>query len=385
MAQKILVIDDPQTAADIAENVFARHFPGCDVLVASRGRDAIERLNVACPDLVLLNETLPGAEAGAVLTRLSVDAFAANTPVLLLSDASRNGESIEKFPNIARVIIKPVTMDVLTEAVGEMLGGKAGSHRMLATRAGGIIFSGHTGVISLRQALHMAQGDRLTGVLRFKLGRQPVELWMSGGRFLFATTRNSQLYCADSPTILSATSLGLIAEAQMNQQLTGCPLFLFLSERNTLPHDDVVQITREHGQRLFSQLHTAGRIAFEFDEVVSLPGYAEKFPAASEDADNWNLASLRHVKFEQLAPSQRPDPNGSPAYTRRGYDLIQRLKLNDVETRFATVINGSDPLHALAQKVGIPLGDAALVVFRFFALDVIDFWNAGALSLTAGS
>jgi hypothetical protein len=208
---------------------------------------------------------------------------------------------------------------------------------------------------------------------------------MNGGRFLFATTRNSQLYCADSPTILSATSLGLIAEAQMNQQLTGCPIFLFLSERNTLPHDDVVQITREHGHRLFSQLHTAGRIAFEFEEVVTLPGYVEKFPAGTEDADNWNLASLRHVKFEQLAPSQRPDPNGSPAYTRRGYDLVQRLKLNDVEARFATAINGSDPLHALAQNVGIPLGDAALVVFRFLALDLIDFWNAGALSLPAGA
>ena len=94
------------------------------------------------------------------------------------------------------------------------------SSDLLAARAGGIIFSGHTGMISLRQVLHMAQGDRLTGVLRFKLGRQPVELWMSGGRFLFATTRNSQLYCADSPTILSATSLGLIAEAQMNVACT---------------------------------------------------------------------------------------------------------------------------------------------------------------------
>ena len=150
MAQKILVIDDPQTAADIAEKVFARHFPGCDVLVASRGRDAIERLNAACPDLVLLNDALPGTDAGAVLTRLSVDAFAANTPVLLLSDASRNGESIEKFPNIARIIIKPVSMEVLTEAVAELLGGKAASHRMLPGRAGGIAFSGHTGIISLR-------------------------------------------------------------------------------------------------------------------------------------------------------------------------------------------------------------------------------------------
>jgi CheY-like chemotaxis protein len=385
MAQKILVIDDPQTAADIAENVFARHFPGCDVLVAPRGSDAFERLNAACPDLVLLNETLPGTDAGAVLARLAVDPFAANTPVLLLSDASRNGASIEKFPNIVRVIIKPVTTETLTEAVAEILGGKAASHRMLPGRIGGITFSGHTGIISLRQVLHMAQGDRLTGVLRFQLGRQPIELWMNAGRFLFATTRNFQLYCAGSPAILSATNLGLIIEAQMNQQITGCPIFLFLSERNGFPHDDVVQITREHGQRLFSQLHTAGRIAFEFEETAGTPGYVENFPASGDDADNWILGALRHVRFEQLAPAQRPDPNCSPAYTRRGYDLIQRLKLNDVEARFATAINGSDPLQALAQNVGIPLSDASLVVFRFQAIEIVDCWNAGALSLPAGS
>ena len=116
-----------------------------------------------------------------------------------------------------------------------------------------------------------------------------------------------------------------------------------------------------------------------------VPGYVENFPASAEDADNWILGALRHVKFEQLAPAQRPDPNGSPAYTRRGYDLIQRLNLNDAEARFATAINGSDPLQVLAQKVGIPLSDAALVVFRFQSLEIVDCWNAGALSLPAGA
>ena len=136
MAQKILVIDDPQTAADIAANVFARHFPGCDVLVASRASDAFDRLNAASPDLVILNDTLADTDAGAVLARLAVDPFAANTPVLLLADASRTGQFSGKFPNIARVLPKPATMDALAEAVAEIIGGKAGSRRMLPGRAG---------------------------------------------------------------------------------------------------------------------------------------------------------------------------------------------------------------------------------------------------------
>jgi len=305
--------------------------------------------------------------------------------VLLLADASRTNQYNGKFPNIACVLTKPATMDALAEALGEILGGKAGSRRMLPGRAGGVVFSGHTGVISLRQALHMAQGDRLTGVLRFQLGRHPIDLWMNAGRFLFAATRNFQLYCGGSPVILSATNLGLIVESQINQQITGCPIFLFLSVRNGFPHDDVVQITRDHGQRLFSHLYAAGRITFEFEETDNFPDYVANFPASSDDADNWILGALRHVKFDQIAPNQRPDPNGSPAYTRRGYDLIQKLKLNDVEARFASAINGSESLQAIAQKVGIPLGDALLVVFRFQSLEIVDFWNSGALSLPASS
>ena len=82
--------------------------------------------------------------------------------------------------------------------------------------------------------------------------------------------------------------------------------------------------------------------------------------------------------------SQRPDPNGSPAYTRKGYELIQRLKLNDVEARFATAVNGAESLQSIAKKIGIPLNDALLIVFRFQQLEIIDYWNSSVLSLPGG-
>ena len=82
-----------------------------------------------------------------------------------------------------------------------------------------------------------------------------------------------------------------------------------------------------------------------------------------------------------VAATQRRDPNGSPTYTRRGYELIQRLKLNDVEARFATAINGSDSLQQIAKKIGLPLNDALLIVFRFQQLDIIDYWSSSVLSL----
>ena len=386
MAQKILVIDDSHATARLAETVLQQHFPGCDVLTASRGADGFERIAVAHPDLILLNDTLPDMEADAVLERLAADPAAANTPVILILDPARGTEFDGRYPNIFRVVTKPITAEALLDAVADLFASKPSARRMLPGRtSSSVVYSGHTGFFSLKQALQMAQGDRLTGILRLHLGRHPIELFISAGRFLFATTKNFHLYCSGSPVILGATNLGLIIEGQVNQQVTGCPVFLFLSARNGFPHDDVVQITRDHGQRLFAQLYTAGRVNFEFEETDRVPEYVRSFPASADDADNYILAALRHIRFDQLAPAQRPDPNGSPAYTRRGYEMIQKLKLNDVEARFATAINGSESLQLIAQRIGVPLNDALLIVFRFQALEIIDFWSSSVLSLPGGS
>ena len=387
MAQKLLVIDDSQATARLAENVLQQSFPGCDVLTAARGIDGFERFAVANPDAILLNDTLPDMEAEAVLERLAADPATAQCPVILMLDPAKGGEFDGRYPNVFRVVTKPVTAEALLDAVSDLFASKPAARRMLPGRSSGagVVFSGHTGFFSLKQSLQMAQGDRLTGILRFHLGRHPIELFMAGGRFLFATTKNFHLYCAGSPVILSATNLGLIIEGQVNQQVTGCPVFLFLSSRNGFPHDDVVQITRDHGQRLFAQLYTAGRVNFEFEETERVPEYVRTFPPSADDADNYILAALRHVRFDQLPPAQRPDPNGSPAYTRRGYEMIQKLKLNDVEARFATAINGAESLQVIAQKIGIPLNDALLIVFRFQALEIIDYWSSSVLSLPGGS
>ncbi|HEV7868155.1 MAG TPA: response regulator [Chthoniobacteraceae bacterium] len=385
MSQKILVIDDSLAASKLAENVMAQNFNGVDVLLAQRGADAFERFNVAQPDLIILNESMPDMDAEAICYRLLNDPATAKVPVVLLA-TNGNGDAIEeRYDNVIRVLPKPVTpeslLEVLTTALSKSKSGGNPARQLLFHDASRTVFSGHTAFFSLRSALQMAYGDRLTGVLRFFINRFPIELFINKGRFLFATTRNFQLYCRESPVILSATNLGLIVEGQTTQAASGCPIFLFLSVRNGFPHDDVVQIVRDHGMRVFSSLWTAGRVMFEFEELQQFPEYVRNFPPANEDPDNWILGSLRHVRFDALMGMQRPDPNGSPAYTRKGYELIQKLKLNDVEARFATAINGAESLQSIAKKIGIPLNDALLIVFRFAALDIIDYWSSNVLSL----
>lgn len=388
MSQKILVIDDSLAASRLTENLAAQHFGPVDVLLAQRGVDAFDRFQIAQPDLVILNDTLPDMDGEAVCSRLLNDPATARVPIVVMSGNGHEEMFSGRFSNVVKVLQKPISSEALlaemTSALSKAktLGNRAA--RPAFADPSNIVFSGHTGFFSLRSALQMAHGDRLTGVLRFHLARHPIEVFVSKGRFLFATTRNFQLYCRDSTVILSSTNLGTLVEAQNTQIATGCPCFLYLSMRGGFPHEDVMQITRDHGQRAFANLWTAGRVNFEFEELSEFPEYAKSFSPSAEDPDNWVLSSLRHVRFESLMSSQRPDPNGSPAYSRKGYDLIQRLKLNDVEARFAQAVNGTESLQMIAKKLGIPLNDALLIVFRFLALDVIDYWSSNVLSLPGG-
>ena len=388
MSQKILVIDDTLVISKLTENVVAENFNGVDVLVAQRGQDAFDRFNLAQPDLILLNESLPDMDGELVCYRLLNEPNTAKVPIVVIANNGRGEALAERYANVMKVLPKPPTpeslLEVFNSALAKFRPMVNPARSLLFYNPARAVFSGHTHFFTLRQALQMAYGDKLTGVLRFFLNRYPIELFMSKGQFLFATTRNFVLYCRESPAILSSSNLGTIIDAQNTQRATGCPIFLFISMRGGFAHEDVVQITRDHGQRVFANLWTAGRVTFEFEELAQFPDFVKNFPPSSEDPDNWTLASLRHVKFENLMAHQRPDPNGSPAYTRKGYELIQRLKLNDVEARFATAVNGAESLQSIAKKIGIPLTDALLIVFRFLSLEIIDYWSSNVLSLSSG-
>jgi len=389
MHSKVLVVDENLGISRMAEGLLAQHFNGGDTLVAQRGVDAFDRFHLAQPDLILLNDTLPDLDAETICYRLLTDPATARIPVALIAGESKANLIERRYSNVIGTLGRPVTADAMLDLFHATLPKNSCSPNPARSLPfydpSNSVFSGHTSFFSLRAALQMASGDRLTGILRFFLNRAPIELYVQKGRFLFATTRNYSLYCRESPIILSSTNLGTITESQIHQSHTGCPLFLYISGRGGFPHDDVAQITREHGQRLFSNLWTAGRVHFEFEQRETLPDFAKNFSPASEDPDNWILSSLRHVKFENLMASQRRDPNGSPAYTRKGYDLIQTLKLNDVEARFATAVNGTEPLQAIAPRIGVPLNDALLIVFRFAELEIIDYWSQNVLSLPAGN
>src|SRR5947199_10080430 len=78
---------------------------------------------------------------------------------------------------------------------------------------GGAYFCGDTRFFSLNRALQIIATQKLTGTLRFFWDKQPVELWTQSGQVLFATSRDSEVYCTEPPVTLSNVAPDRLAPA----------------------------------------------------------------------------------------------------------------------------------------------------------------------------
>src|SRR5256714_2110950 len=206
---------------------------------------------------------------------------------------------------------------------------------------GGTYFCGDTRFVSLNRALQIIATQKLTGTLRFFWDKQPVELWTQNGQVLFATSRDSEVYCPEAPVTLSNVDPDRIAAARAQQQETGCPLFVTLAQENLILHEPAMQLTQHHGQKLFAELWSAPCVRFSFHQGA-LPDFASALPGEL-DVDQWALATLRFVQFPELGDCASYDPTSVPAYTREGFERVQNLRLTVGEAEFASQFSGVRP------------------------------------------
>ncbi|PYJ83524.1 MAG: hypothetical protein DME73_02040 [Verrucomicrobia bacterium] len=237
---------------------------------------------------------------------------------------------------------------------------------------GDAYFCGDTRFFSLNRALQIIATQKLTGTLRFFWDKQPVELWTQNGQVLFATSRDSEVYCPEAPVTLSNVDPDRIAAARAQQQETGCPLFVTLAQENLILHEPAMQLTQHHGQKLFAELWSAPCVRFSFHQGA-LPDFATALPGEL-DVDQWALATLRFVQFPELGDRASYDPTSVPAYTRDGFERVQNLRLTVAEAQFASQFNGVRSVQQIAKNLRLDLKFASVTLFRFLALEIVECW-----------
>ncbi len=109
-----------------------------------------------------------------------------------------------------------------------------------------------------------------------------------------------------------------------------------------------------------------------------MPEYAQSFPT-DDDVDHWALGTLRFIQSQELGKAAEYDPASIPAYTRDGFERVQRLRLTVAEAQFASQFNGSRSIAQIAKNLRLDLKFARLTLFRFRALEIVECWPPAAV------
>ena len=127
---------------------------------------------------------------------------------------------------------------------------------------------------------------------------------------------------------------------------------------------------RQYGQNLFSQLWTAPRVRIMFEKNADLLSDVADVPGDPNVRD-WAMETLRLVQNADQPASF--DPTSIPAYTKDGFERVQRLKLTADEAQFASQFNGGRSVQQIAKNLRLDLKSAQQLLFRFLAVDAVDF------------
>jgi len=87
---------------------------------------------------------------------------------------------------------------------------------------------------------------------------------------------------------------------------------------------------------------------------------------------------MRFVQAQDVTDKADYDPAWIPAYTRDGFERIQKLRLTVAEAQFASQFNGSRSIAQIARNLRLDLKFARLTLFRFVELEIVECWPPGA-------
>ena len=234
-----------------------------------------------------------------------------------------------------------------------------------------VYFCGRTNLFPLNLAIRAIGKEHLTGFLRACWDQESIDILARDGEIVLATTHDPDLYCPDTPTILANVDVVVVDRARNQQKENGTPFLLTLARGESIERQPAFDLMRHYGQMLFSRLWSAPNVWIMFERNAELlSGFGDV--TGDPDVDDWSLETLRLVQN----PDQPAgfDPASVPAFTREGFDRVQRLKLTSDEAQFGSQFNGARSVQQIAKNLRLDLKSARQLLFRFMALEIVECW-----------
>jgi len=117
----ILLVEDHEDSRDAFGQILASL--GHRVLLAANGRQALEMLRTARPDLVLCDLRMPGMDGFEFVAALRADATRANLPVIALTGLGPEPSLVTRLraAGFAGHLTKPLDYDMIVQALDGFL------------------------------------------------------------------------------------------------------------------------------------------------------------------------------------------------------------------------------------------------------------------------
>ena len=237
-----------------------------------------------------------------------------------------------------------------------------------------VYFCGHTNLFPLNLAIRAIGKGNLTGLLRACWDQERIDVLARDGEIVLVTTRDPDLYCPEAPDALRGVDVVIVDRARDQQKEDGTPFLLTLARNESIERQAAFDIMRLQGQLLFSKLWSAPNVWIMFEKNAELLGGFGDV-TGDPDVDDWSLETLRLV--QNLEQPGGFDPASIPAYTREGFDRVQKLKLTSDEAQFGSQFNGARSVQQIAKNLRLDLKSARQLLFRFVALEIVECWPSG--------
>jgi hypothetical protein len=243
-----------------------------------------------------------------------------------------------------------------------------------------VYFCGHTNLLPLNLAIRAIGKENLTGLLRACWDHEPIDILARDGEIVLVTSRDPDLYCPEAPDALRGVDAEIVNRSRDQQKEDGTPFLLTLARNESIEREAAFDIMRLQGQLLFSKLWSAPNVWIMFEKNADLLGGFGDV-TGDPDVDDWSLETLRLVQNPELPG--RFDPASIPAYSREGFDRVQKLKLTSDEAQFGSQFNGARSVQQIAKNLRLDLKSARQLLFRFVALEIVECWPGGGTTAKA--
>ena len=120
MSKKILVVED---TADLLDNIIdVLQSEGFAVLSASNGDEALERLSLELPALIITDIMMPGINGFELITKVRKNTRWQHIPILVFTAVPPEGNMEKAFElGASAYLTKPSTLDALVNTVNKLV------------------------------------------------------------------------------------------------------------------------------------------------------------------------------------------------------------------------------------------------------------------------